>query len=150
MNQNFLSNSKPEEGLLMENMIRDNLFTIHKDKSQEELLNLLIDKEVELLNSQKTIENLKNRIQGRKDFPLSDFGKEEAILTASYLKENDPKYLVLNAALNYYKIQSLSLKRYDIKLGISDDNKTQIITNKIIQIYRHEPPIEYLFLTFFT
>ena len=45
-----------------------------------------------LIRHGKTTQNIHKKIQGRKNFPLSDVGREEALKTAKYLKENDPNW----------------------------------------------------------
>ena len=43
-----------------------------------------------LVRHGKTNQNLKKLIQGRKDFPLSNIGRGEALQAAKILKETDP------------------------------------------------------------
>ena len=48
-----------------------------------------------LVRHGKTNQNLKKLIQGRKDFPLSDVGRSEALQAAQLLKETDPNWDVI-------------------------------------------------------
>ena len=48
-----------------------------------------------LIRHGKTTQNLKKLIQGRKDFPLSDIGRSEALQAAKILKETDPNWDII-------------------------------------------------------
>lgn len=48
-----------------------------------------------LIRHGRTNQNIKKLIQGRKDFPLSEEGKNDALKTAKYLKENDSNWDVI-------------------------------------------------------